>query len=314
MVRTFRVSGECLTSENLIKALMTHFGDLINIYISEEDEGSTSKESTIFSTADDLQSLHEALSAKDLQLKKTELNYSKAIVTLESIERESNELISQFQILRKKYDQQKLVLTQSLWKHCCQHHPELRQIPPIESTGFIETDSIVGGYSIGGFLGEGQFATVKAAYRNVQNVPTEFALKIVRKDRVNTFSSLKRLSKEIEIMRKLKCEYIVSLEEVIHTQNMLYIVMEKGSLDLFAFFDEYPDGVKEDWAKKITFYMVRGILYLHSKSYCHRDLKPEVRFSYFITLRNNKYISVLFLYVFFYRTFYSTSTLGKEPV
>jgi serine/threonine protein kinase len=79
-----------------------------------------------------------------------------------------------------------------------------------------------------------------------------------------------RVSNEIENLKLLKSPYIVSIERVIHTQHMLYIVTEKGGKDLFEFFDEHPDGVPESWAKEIISCVIKGVLYCHERGICHR--------------------------------------------
>ncbi len=132
-------------------------------------------------------------------------------------------------------------------------------------------------------LGAGQFATVKSCQVSHSRAPhdkevvldRDYAMKIINKDKILSFGSLKRVNNEILILDKLKNRYIVSISDVIQTKYKLYIVTEKGGEDLFEFFDEHPDGVPEDWARNIIKCVLKGVLFCHLNKVCHRDLKPE---------------------------------------
>ena len=136
--------------------------------------------------------------------------------------------------------------------------------------------------------GEGQFATVKSCsvsrsrsdeygLTDMAHIDPdkEYAIKIIDKDKIQTMHSLKRMSNEISILYELRNPHIVSVVDVIQTWKCLYIVTEKGGVDMFEFFDEHPDGVPEDWARKIMGKILKGVFYCHSNMVCHRDLKPE---------------------------------------
>ena len=127
---------------------------------------------------------------------------------------------------------------------------------------------------MGNALGEGQFATVRVCSFRKQK-DKEYALKIIKKDRIISLTSLMRVSNEIENLKLLQSPFVVAVEAVIHTTSNLYIITEKGGLDLFEFFDEHPDGVPEKWAKQIMVSILKGVLYCHEQGICHRDLKPE---------------------------------------
>ncbi len=83
------------------------------------------------------------------------------------------------------------------------------------------------------------------------------------------------MSNEIDILDKLRSNFVIDLKDTIHTPEYLYLITEIGGCDLFDFFDKYPQGVGEEWAKKIVINILKAIQFCHDRNYCHRDLKPE---------------------------------------
>ena len=213
--------------------------------------------------------------SRDNEIKQMEHSSAKAFLTIQSFHQQQQALFDEFVLLRQKYDDQKANLLTTLWVYCGKCHPDLKNIPPLEDEkSFLENDDEVGDFTIGQTLGEGQFATVKTCWKK-SDTKTEYALKMIKKERVTSFVSLKRVSNEIDILKKLNSPYIVSVLHVMQTQSMLYIVTEKGGADLFEFFDEHPHGVPELWAQEILSNVMTAIIYCHNNSVCHRDLKPE---------------------------------------
>lgn len=218
---------------------------------------------------EEFQQAKSQLELKDNELKASEASAGKAILTIHTLQKQQQALFDEFVILRERYDDQKNSLINILWNHCAKYHPELRQIPNIEDHDtFVETNEKIGNLNVGELLGEGQFATVKCC--TIENKEGDYALKIIKKERINTFTSLMRVSNEIDNLKQLKSPYIVSVVEVLHTQNMLYIVTEKGGSDLFEFFDEHQNGVQENWAREIILSILKGVLYCHDQGICHR--------------------------------------------
>jgi hypothetical protein len=179
---------------------------------------------------------------KDRLVKEMEHASMKSLATIQALHKQQHTLFDEFVLLRQKYDEQKALLISTLWITCGSVHPELKNIPPAEDANeFVESDDKVGGYLVGNVLGEGQFATVRSCWKS-GNDDEEFAMKVIKKERVTTYNSLKRVSNEIEILSKLNSKFIVYIEEVFHTHSKLYMITEKGGRDLFEFFDEHPDG------------------------------------------------------------------------
>lgn len=215
------------------------------------------------------------LITRDNEIKQMEHSSAKAFLTIQSFHQQQQALFDEFVLLRQKYDDQKTNLLTTLWVYCGRYHPDLKYIPELEDEKtFVENDEEVGHFIVGQTLGEGQFATVKTCWKK-DDTKTEYALKMIKKERVTSFVSLKRVSNEIDILKRLNSPYVVSVLHVMQTSSMLYIVTEKGGADLFEFFDEHPNGVPEVWAQEIISNVMTALIYCHTISVCHRDLKPE---------------------------------------
>ena len=226
---------------------------------------------------------------KERELSVMEKNVTKAMASVQTFHSQQKQLFDEFVLLRQRYDEVKKNLMDTLWNGCCEFHPDLKLIPDKkDEETFVEDGDRLGAYNLGHMLGEGQFATVKSCMVSRSRateygltdmthiVPgTEYAMKIIDKDKIQTLHSLKRMSNEISILYELRNPHIVGVLDVIQTSKCLYIVTEKGGEDLFEFFDEHPDGVPEDWARKIMGKILKGVFYCHCNMVCHRDLKPE---------------------------------------
>lgn len=235
---------------------------------------------------DKLSSLERQLGEKAKALGELEYTNSKSLASIQAFHKQQKNLFDEFVLLRTKYDEVKHSLVVILWKHCAMSHPDLREIPrqqvSIEDGGdFVETVDQIGDYKVGDMLGEGQFASVRLCWKQTPSkdgggLDRDLALKIMNKDRIISFTMLKRVSNELYSLRILSSPYVVRLVDVLHGDNKLYIITEKGGeSDLFEFFDEHPEGVPEAWALSILYYVVKALLFVHSKGICHRDLKPE---------------------------------------
>ena len=88
--------------------------------------------------------------------------------------------------------------------------------------------------------------------------------------------------REISLMKELKHENIVSLYDVIHTENKLMLVFEYMDKDLKKYMDSYqtpPGGARgaldATTIKSFMWQLLRGIAFCHENRVLHRDLKPQ---------------------------------------
>ena len=127
-------------------------------------------------------------------------------------------------------------------------------------------------------LGEGTYATVFKG-RNGQT-GAFVALKEIHLDSEEGTPST--AIREISLMKELKHENIVSLYDVIHTENKLMLVFEYMDKDLKKYMDSYTNShsgqrgaLEAATIKSFMWQLLRGIAFCHDNRVLHRDLKPQ---------------------------------------
>eukprot|EP00602_Paraphysomonas_sp_CaronLab_P009122 CAMPEP_0185026182 /NCGR_PEP_ID=MMETSP1103-20130426/10140_1 /TAXON_ID=36769 /ORGANISM="Paraphysomonas bandaiensis, Strain Caron Lab Isolate" /LENGTH=750 /DNA_ID=CAMNT_0027559677 /DNA_START=278 /DNA_END=2529 /DNA_ORIENTATION=+ len=136
-----------------------------------------------------------------------------------------------------------------------------------------EVKKRVGNYLLGNTVGEGTFGKVKSAI----HIPTgeKVAVKILEKKRIQDQADVRRVNREIKILKKAKHSNIIQLFEVLDTPNSIYLIMENA--DGGEMFDYIVANrhVPERQACKFFHQILNGVEELHKNEITHRDLKPE---------------------------------------
>jgi len=134
-----------------------------------------------------------------------------------------------------------------------------------------EKRSIKEEYDFGEELGRGGFSiVVKATNKATKDV---VAVKIIEKNQSE--EELQLLQREIDILKKLNHQNIISLKEVYDEKETIYLVMELvqgGEL-----FDQIVSRgtYSEADAANIVRQILDAVAYMHDNGIAHRDLKPE---------------------------------------
>ena len=130
----------------------------------------------------------------------------------------------------------------------------------------------IGNYQIIKTIGKGNFAKVKLAKHLYTGI--EVAIKIIDKTPLNE-ASLKKLMREVRIMKMMDHPNIVKLFEVIDTESTLYLVMEYVSGgEIFDYLVAHGR-MKEKEARAKFRQILSAVEYCHAHGVIHRDLKAE---------------------------------------
>ncbi|CDK26684.1 unnamed protein product [Kuraishia capsulata CBS 1993] len=122
-------------------------------------------------------------------------------------------------------------------------------------------------------LGEGTYATVYKG-RN-RTLGTLVALKEINLDSEEGTPST--AIREISLMKELKHDNILTLYDVIHTENKLTLVFEFMDKDLKHYMDTQGNNgaLEPPVIKSFMFQLLKGIGFCHDNRILHRDLKPQ---------------------------------------
>lgn len=101
------------------------------------------------------------------------------------------------------------------------------------------------------------------------------AIKILEKDRIREIADVKRVSREIKILKRVRHENVVQLYEVVDAPKHIFLVMEHtNGGELFGHIVR-KRRLPETEAVRLFQDIVHGLEYLHERGIIHRDLKPE---------------------------------------
>lgn len=133
-----------------------------------------------------------------------------------------------------------------------------------------------GNYVLGSTLGEGEFGKVKLGWKKDGKLPSQAAIKLIKRDSIPTGSQKEeKIYREISALKKLRHPNIVRLVEVLQNDKYIGIVLEYASGgELFDYILDHRY-LKESMACRLFAQLVSGVNYMHSKGIVHRDLKLE---------------------------------------
>lgn len=134
---------------------------------------------------------------------------------------------------------------------------------------------ILQNYNIKYTIGEGGFAQVFFAIHKATG--SEVAIKIIPKKEKNADGQqLKRIHREIEILRKIKHPFVADLFEVIENENYFYLIMEYAQNGTLLNNINERGPFKEADAAIIFAQLVLVLNHLQNAcNIAHRDIKPE---------------------------------------
>ncbi|XP_078537118.1 serine/threonine-protein kinase 33 [Lissotriton helveticus] len=127
-------------------------------------------------------------------------------------------------------------------------------------------------YNFGKKLGQGSFGVVVEATHKETHL--KWAIKKVNREKAGS-SAVKMLEREVSILKIVKHEHIIHLEEVFETPKRMYLVMELCEGGELKEILHRKKHLSESETRHIIRSLASAIAYLHKKDIVHRDLKLE---------------------------------------
>ncbi|XP_005874005.1 PREDICTED: serine/threonine-protein kinase 33 isoform X1 [Myotis brandtii] len=127
-------------------------------------------------------------------------------------------------------------------------------------------------YTFGRILGKGSFGVVIEAIN--KETGTKWAIKKVNKEKAGS-SAVKLLEQEVNILKSVKHEHIIHLEQVFETPKKMYLVMELCEDGELREILKRKKHFSENETRWIIQSLASAIAYLHNNDIVHRDLKLE---------------------------------------
>ncbi|XP_075462718.1 serine/threonine-protein kinase SIK3 [Ascaphus truei] len=130
----------------------------------------------------------------------------------------------------------------------------------------------IGHYEIERTIGKGNFAVVKLATHMVTR--TKVAIKIIDKTKLDD-DNLKKIFREVQIMKMLCHPHIIRLYQVMETDRMIYLVTEYASGgEIFDHLVAHGRMAEKEARRKFK-QIVAAVHFCHCRNIVHRDLKAE---------------------------------------
>ena len=168
-------------------------------------------------------------------------------------------------------------------------------------------EKIIGNYVIEKIIDKNDYSKVVLAKHLITG--EKVAIKVLNKKLFkNNILTLKRIKKEIQILKIAKHENIINMLEKIENKDAIYLVTEYYPNDLLTIVakDKHKK-LSEGKALNYFFQYINGLHYLHENNICHRNIRPDN-----ILLDENN--SKLKIIDFGLSTFYSKNELLNSPV
>lgn len=127
-------------------------------------------------------------------------------------------------------------------------------------------------YTFGKKLGQGSFGVVIEATH--KETATKWAMKKVNREKAGS-SAVKLLEREVSILKRVKHDHIIHLEEVFETPKRMYLVTELCEGGELREILHRKKCLSEAETRHVIRSLGSAIAYLHRKGIVHRDLKLE---------------------------------------
>nr|XP_045005088.1 sperm motility kinase Z-like [Jaculus jaculus] len=140
---------------------------------------------------------------------------------------------------------------------------------PITGPCLSSEEDFLAQYTIKEAIGKGGYAQVNLAYHKVTGIPV--AVKVLKKEK----QSHQQIRSEVEVMKRTSHPNIITLIQVIETDQNVYLAMELiQGRTLYQNINEYGC-LKEHTARDIFCQLLSALCYCHELGIAHGDIKPD---------------------------------------
>ena len=134
-------------------------------------------------------------------------------------------------------------------------------------------ENIIGNYAIKNIIDKGNISKVVLAKHIITG--EKVAIKILNKKLFKkNILTLKRIKKQIHILKLVKHENIINLLEIIDNKNKLYLITDYYPNDLLSLVIKKKKLTEEKALNYFSQY-INGLQYLHHNGICHRNIRPD---------------------------------------
>jgi len=138
----------------------------------------------------------------------------------------------------------------------------------------VEVGCRIGPCQLDQMLGQGGFSMVYTA-SNMDFGGVE-AVKVIRKETLSSVGDVANLSREIQVLKHMDHEGIISLRGVVHGPAHMCLRLEMaGSRTLYHVLKKAGGGLDGGVVCNFQGQLACAIEHVHERGYVHRDLKPE---------------------------------------
>ena len=116
-------------------------------------------------------------------------------------------------------------------------------------------------------------SVVRSVVRRSDNLPC--VIKQIRKSNCRSLRAVKRVDREIRILKFLRHPGIIPLLDTWQSREHVLIVFKEYKVDLFGFMGLYKNGMCEEYVIQILRSAADAVQYMHQQGVYHLDIKPE---------------------------------------